>query len=348
MSLSRKLYKFHKSKYLLYLIFIYLFIIKYNKKSRPKISVFLPIYNKENYLVNCIKKLQNQTLKDIEIVAVNDCSTDKSLEILTHLAINDTRIKIVNNDKNHGLLYSRAMGILNSSGEFLMNLDPDDEIKDEDSLEYIYNQSKFYNIDIIAFNAIDKRSNQIIKCIDKNKIFKPPELFSSLFFSDHIIKEYVIWNKLIKKEIFLYAYEDFKEKIYNGKWNYFEDDIWNILVNKYAQSRLCVDKLVYIYNFNRESLMNKRNGNIQYLNLIFRHEMYEKIFSLKKDQDYLIREYYFLLNRLKNKKSIFLLLNDRNLTYQFTNIFQLFLKKYNVSQTNTKKINDFLNSISLH
>ena len=65
------------------------------------------------------------------------------------MAKNDGRIKIVNNDKNHGLLYSRAMGILNSTGEYLMNLDPDDVIYGEDSLEYLYNQSKFYNLDIL-------------------------------------------------------------------------------------------------------------------------------------------------------------------------------------------------------
>ena len=144
----RKLNKFHKLNYLLYLLFLNAFIINYLQTNKPKISIFLPIYNKENYLVNTIQSLQNQTLKDIEIVAVNDCSNDSSLEILTNLAKKDGRIKIVNNDKNRGLLYSRAMGILNSTGEYLLNLDPDDVINGEDSLEYLYNQSKFYNLDI--------------------------------------------------------------------------------------------------------------------------------------------------------------------------------------------------------
>ena len=80
----RKLYKFHKINYLLYLLFIYAFIINYLQTNKPKISIFSPIYNKENYLVNSIQSLQNQTLKDIEIVAVNDCSNDSSLEILDY------------------------------------------------------------------------------------------------------------------------------------------------------------------------------------------------------------------------------------------------------------------------
>ena len=79
------------------------------------------------------------------------------------MAKNDERIKIVNNDKNHGLLYSRAMGILNSTGEYLMNLDPDDVIYGEDSLEYLYNQSKIYNLDIISFYVKEKKYNSIIR-----------------------------------------------------------------------------------------------------------------------------------------------------------------------------------------
>ena len=343
----RKLFKFHKINYLLYLLLIYAFIINYPKKIKPKISIFLPIYNKENYLVNAIQSLQNQTLKDIEIVAVNDCSNDSSLEILTNLAKNDGRIKIVNNDKNRGLLYSRAKGILYSSGEYLLNLDPDDEIYGKDSLEYLYNQSKFYNLDIISFYVNQKKGNSIIKCNHKNQILQRQNLFSSIFSYKHIITDYLIWNKLIKKEIFLFAYHDFREKIYNGKWNYFEDDVWNILVHRYAKSKKCVDKLVYIYNNNMDSLMNKRYGFIQFQNLIYRHEMYEKIFSLKNEEKYLIAEYYFLFNRIQSEKNALLIIKDKNLNNQIINIFKFLLKNYNVSKFNEKNINNLINSISL-
>ena len=108
---------------------IIIFLYQNKKNSiKPKISIFLPIYNKELYLTNCIHNLQGQTFKNIEIIAVNDGSTDNSLKLLKKLSKNDQRIKIVNNDRNHGLLYSRAMGILNSSGEYLLNIDPDDTL----------------------------------------------------------------------------------------------------------------------------------------------------------------------------------------------------------------------------
>ena len=329
-------------------LIIYLFISKYpqySTKNTIKISVFLPIYNKENYLAKVIENLQNQTLKDIEIVALNDCSNDSSLEILNNLSKNDQRIKIINNDKNHGLLYSRAMGILNCSGEYLMNLDPDDEIKGEDSLEYLYKQSKYLDLDIISFNALDKKSNSIIKCIGKNIMYKQPDLFYSLFNRNNVIREYAIWNKLIKKEIYLSAYEDFKDEIYNGKWNYFEDDIWNILVNRHAKSRLCINKVIYIYNYNKDSLMNQKSRTIEFKNLIYRHEMYEKLFSLKKDEKYLLAEYYFLIKRFISLQRYLLLLNNKDINNQIINIIQFFLKKYECSADEKNYINDFLNLI---
>ena len=104
----------------------------------PKVSVFMPIYNKEKYLIESIKSIQNQTLKDIEIIAVNDGSTDNSLKIIKNLTKIDKRIKIVNNDRNHGLLYSRAMGIINSTGEYVFNLDPDDKLSSPINLKFLY------------------------------------------------------------------------------------------------------------------------------------------------------------------------------------------------------------------
>ena len=122
------------------------------------------------------------------------------------LAKIDNRIKIVNNDKNHGLLYSRAMGILNSSGEYIMNVDPDDQLENNDNLEYLYNITKLFNVDIITFNFYDQKRNKIFKCKNRNKIEKQLELFYSIFGKNNVIKDFFIWNKLVKIKIFLKAY----------------------------------------------------------------------------------------------------------------------------------------------
>ena len=244
--MDKRYYNLNKIRFIFFLIFLFLVFTKIRKK-KPKISIFMPIYNMDKYIQNSISSIQNQTLKDIEIVAVNDFSNDTSLKILIDLAKDDDRIKIINNDKNHGLLYSRAMGILNSRGEYLMNLDPDDEFADNDNLEFLLKQTKKYNVDIITFNYYNQKINKVVNCIYSKTVLKQNYLFESIFDENNIISDYLIWNKLIKRNIFLKAFEDYKMGIYNGKWNYHEDNIWSILVNKYAKSKLCVNKLVYIY-----------------------------------------------------------------------------------------------------
>lgn len=328
----------------IFLLIIYVFLLinsfrlKYRKK-KPKISLFLPIYNQEKYLKKCIQSIQSQTLKDIEIIAVNDHSTDNSLNILKKLSKYDDRIKIVNNDKNHGLLYTRAMGIINTSGEYIMNIDADDELADKENLELLYEDILKTKADIITFNIFDKKLNKFINCRRKTEIQKQPKLFETIFNRNHIIQDYLIVNKLIKKEIFLKAYEFFKDEIYNGKWNYNEDEMWSILVNKYAENKSCVNKLVYIYNYNRNSLMNKRNATILFQNFLYRHDMYKKIFIKKEEEKYLIAEYYFFLNWLEKiitKKHI--LIEDDKIKKNITNIFLFFMSNYKYSILTKNKI----------
>ena len=261
-----------------------------------------------------------------------------------------TRIKVVNNDKNHGLLYSRAMGILNSSGEYIMNLDPDDELADKESLEYLYNITRINHDDIITFAVLNKKTNKTInKCLNKiPKIEEQPELFYSMFDRNNLITDYLIWNKLIRREIFLKAYQMFKDEIYNGKWNYFEDDIWNILVNRYARTKFCANKLVYIYNYNNDSLMNKRYDTIEFQNLLYRHNMYKKLFSSKKDEKILIAEYFFLFKRLISEKKYLLLLNDTRINAQIINNFVFFLNNYNCSIKQKRDIINFLGLINIY
>lgn len=84
----------------IFFIFLSLFLLKkFNnyKNVIPKISIYLPIYNKEKFLIKSIKSIQRQSLKNIEIIAVNDYSTDNSFQILNKLSKNDSRIKIINN-----------------------------------------------------------------------------------------------------------------------------------------------------------------------------------------------------------------------------------------------------------
>ena len=319
----------------------------YKEKLRTKISLFIPIYNKENFIRKCIQSIQSQTIKNIEIIAINDHSTDNSLNILINLAKIDNRIKIINNEKNHGLLYCRALGIMSSSGEYLMNVDSDDNLKGSNSLKNLYYKAKRYNLDIITFSFFNKKLNKNINvCNLKNIIQRQPELFFSIFARNNEIKDFYIWNKLIKRETFQRSYQAFKNEINTLKWNYYEDDIWNIFVNKFANSKLCIDRIIYIYNYNKDSLINKKEGKIEFQNLLYRHEMYKKLFSNKENEKFLIAEYLFLLKRLEMQLDKLLLINDHNINNKFINDFKYFLGNYNCTDYQQNKILNFINSIS--
>ena len=315
--------------------------------SIPKISIFIPIYNKQQYLKRCIDSIQNQTLKDIEIIAVNDHSNDSSLEIIKEYSKNDSRIIIINNNNNYGLLYSRAMGVYNSKGEYIMNVDPDDEFEGADNLEYLYNKAKKSKVDIISFATLYKSNEQItIKCTKFHKIYRQPLIFESAFNSKNNLIDFLIWNKLIKREIYLKAYEFFRPKIYGEKWNYHEDNIWSILVNKYAKTMICVNKLIYIYNDFKDSLMKNRYNIIELNNLIYRHFMYKKIFTTQKEKKYLIAEYLEIINFIEESDNFYKIIkNNDKIRIQLYKIFINFTKNYSSSVKVKQKIKKFLKKI---
>lgn len=133
-------------------------LIKYNfnkEINNPKLSVIIPIYNCENTIKIAISSIQNQNISDFEIILVNDFSQDNSLKIIKGLSLEDSRIKILNNNKNMGTLYSRSIGTLNAKGDYIFSLDNDDMFSDEDILEKIYNIAQKQNYDIVEFKTFD-------------------------------------------------------------------------------------------------------------------------------------------------------------------------------------------------
>ena len=338
---------------LCFIIYIFIFwkisfnesFLRYNNNN-PKISVFIPIYNKEKYIKRSIQSIQKQTLKEIEIIAVDDNSKDNSLLEIKQLAKEDKRIKIVNNKNNRGLLFSRAMGILSSTGEYLLNLDPDDELEGEDNLQYLYDNTKNSRIDVISFASFFKgRNRTMLKCNNFHHIQHQPELFLSAFNSSNRLEDYLIWNKLIKREIYLKAYEIFKDKINGEKWNYHEDNIWSILVHRYAQSLRCLNKVIYIYNEFSDSLMNNRFNLIELNNLIYRHEMYERIFN-KDESKYLIAEILVFFYYIRKMDVLVKLIKDNDsVRRKIKNILIDFLQNYPCSDLNEKRIIQFLKDI---
>ena len=104
----------------------------------PKISFIIPVFNKEKYLKSLIISIQNQLIKEFEIIFIDDCSSDQSIKIINKYSSIDRRIKLIKNKENRGTLYSRSQGCLHSKGEYIIFIDPDDLVL-KDGLYNSYN-----------------------------------------------------------------------------------------------------------------------------------------------------------------------------------------------------------------
>lgn len=117
-----------------------------------KISVIVPVYNVQNYLKDCLDSIKNQTYRNLEIICVEDCSTDSSREILRDIAKSDDRIQCIFNDENRGLSVSRNTGLEHATGKYVLFLDSDDFI-DLDCIERVCEQAESMDADIIGFDV---------------------------------------------------------------------------------------------------------------------------------------------------------------------------------------------------
>lgn len=117
-----------------------------------KISVIIPVFNLEDYIVQCLDCIINQTLKDIEIICVNDGSSDNSGGILRKYAKNDYRIKVIEHEHNKGLSAARNTGINNALGEYIYFMDGDD-LLELNALESCYIECEKNNLDVLTFDA---------------------------------------------------------------------------------------------------------------------------------------------------------------------------------------------------
>ena len=124
----------------------------------PKVSIIVPVYNVEKYLCQCLESLVHQTLTDIEIICVNDGSTDNSLGILNKYAQLDSRIKVFS-QKNQGVSSARNLGLEKVNGEYITFVDSDDWIE-LNACEILYNTAQERNTDILLCSYYNYDNNR--------------------------------------------------------------------------------------------------------------------------------------------------------------------------------------------
>ena len=163
------------------------------------ISIIVPIYNAALTLKRCIDSIRNQTFSHLEIILVNDGSTDNSLDICNSYKVTDNRITVI--DKiNSGVSEARNDGIRKSSGKYLLFVDADDYI-DLDYVETLYSKLSQYKVDIVVSNAINFNSSGVLKSIDTVKhdtVLNNFEMFKELFSEESFHS--VCWGKLFARD----------------------------------------------------------------------------------------------------------------------------------------------------
>ena len=136
--------------------------------ANPFVSVIIPVYNAEKYLRKCLDSVCGQTLKNIEIICVNDASTDNSLMILNEYAKKDGRIVVIDKKENEGSSFARKTAIANAKGDYIIPLDADDYYTKPKALEYSYKLAIQENSDIVLFNILKKQRTECILNLHKN------------------------------------------------------------------------------------------------------------------------------------------------------------------------------------
>ena len=176
---------------------------------RDLISIIIPVYNVEQYLKQCLDSVINQTYKNLEIILVDDGSTDNSGKICDEYALKDNRIKVIHK-QNGGVSSARNTGLNVATGEYIGFVDGDDYIE-LDMYEYLYSLNKTNNTSLAICNFYIEEDKKItnVKPITNKYILDANEMLKCSF------KQLFSWNKLIEKNLFNQLY--FPENISYGE-----------------------------------------------------------------------------------------------------------------------------------
>ena len=171
--------------------------------KKPLVSIILPVYNTEQYLRESLDCLVRQTLEDIEIICINDASTDGCPEILEEYAKKDSRFQILNNQTSQGPSICRNMGLEHASGEYIVFYDSDDTI-DLDAYEKLYAFAKKNNNDFVVFNAIRVNDNGYQSPSVLHSISITGETYNRTSILEHkeLVYDTTSWNKFVNAEFF--------------------------------------------------------------------------------------------------------------------------------------------------
>lgn len=210
----------------------------------PAISVVIPVYNTEKYLSQCLETVLNQSFRDLEVICVNDGSTDSSAEILRQFAARDSRVKVIT-QKNSGICASRNRGIQEANGEYISFVDSDDYI-DLDYYEKHYRALQKYGADISCCGFYHERIPVFSMNYEREQIYCNTD--DKMDITKVGLYGYV-WRYVFKKELLL------KNNLLFESGRVIEDVIFSVAAIYYSHLLVTIPDCRYFYRHNGGSYL---------------------------------------------------------------------------------------------
>ncbi len=304
----------------------------------PKISLIIPIYNGEKYLRQCIDSILCQTFQDFEIIFVNDCTPDNSIEIIKEYAQNDNRIKIIKNLWNKGQGASRNEGIKHATGEYLMFQDQDDWFEPT-AFEEAYNQITKNNNDYVIFlfnnyypevNTYELANTRILPF---EPVINEPDIKPWAIKGKSIISTFA-WCQIYRTDFIK------KNKIQFSKQRNGEDTPFCIKARAYAESISIINKPLYNYRVYNEQTTSRLRQKYKELFKV-REEAYKALLKSPHKDDmmesfliYYIRSiWYWYKRNARDDKTI-----RHGYCKMMRKVYRMLYKKYDI-----EAIKDYIN-----
>lgn len=303
---------------------------EYPLLNNPKISIIMPLYNGGNYLHYSLRSIQNQKMKEIEIILIDDNSSDDTLLKVYNFMKEDSRIRLIKNNVNRRILYSKSMGALNAKGKYIIILDQDDMFIREDLFDTLYYEAEKNNLDLIQIRDINLNKfyfdlKEKVNCPNKHYIFpkkkfnfthyeNQSQLKNEMFVDDNI---FLLWGLFIKADIYKKAIYHLWPVIINYQIIHHEDFIITSMIVILAKNYKYLNNFGLIHFINNNSAANLYKEQY-FISILFNGMNFYHYYIKDNPQDIKIS-----FNYIKRYKYIFkelYKLNPNNIAYYIRNI----------------------------
>ncbi|MCE3039169.1 glycosyltransferase family 2 protein [Helicobacter anatolicus] len=288
----------------------------------PFFSIIIPIYNVEKYLKECLDSAIFQTFRDIEIICINDGSSDKSGEIAKEYAEKDSRILLIHQE-NQGLSMARNNAIARATGKYIVFLDSDDYIE-KNLCEKLYEILQNYPVDVLLMdfnnftppNKIQKNSSNFLHHITQNTTLPIYSFFTQINKTKHIattIAHFVCKNSILKK---------MPQPLFPINL-FYEDLYFATHLLRTSNQVYCSDLSLYFYRQNPESIMHQKPTQEKFNKMLQSYLTLAKHFntSLQDTEEKILKNYYQKVSKFCLKKAL-------KTSFAYNHYLNLYLKDF--------------------